>query len=121
MLRAGWALCRKHGQTKGATYICPEFQFQQLFDAGEVKNGQKYSPHQMQAELTKRFPQRFDIPSVTVITDVIGALVKARKGGRASSWALWLWSSINDSLFTHVSQSLRSIDRSESTHFSGKS
>ena len=40
----------------------------------------------MQAEVIRRFPGRYDIPSVTEIAGVIGNLVQQRKkGGQASS------------------------------------
>ena len=84
----GWGVRRNQGQTKGATYTCEQFSqlFQQLFDVGEAKSGQKYSPHQMQAEVIRRFPGRYDIPSVTEIAGVIGNLVQQqKKGGQASS------------------------------------
>ena len=42
------------------------------------KKGCKYSPHQaqMHAELEKRFPERFDVPSVTEISGAVANLVK---------------------------------------------
>ena len=41
--------------------------------------------HQMQAEVIRRFPGRYDIPSVTEIAGVIGNLVQQRKKGEQAS------------------------------------
>ena len=70
--------------------MCEEFErvVRKLFSRGETKKGCKYSPHQMHSELEKRFPERFDVPSVTEISGAVANLVqKKKKGSKASSAA----------------------------------
>ena len=68
--------------------MCEEFEHvvAKLFYRGEKKKGCKYSPHQMHAELEKRFPARFDVPSVTEISGAVANLVqKKKKGSKTTS------------------------------------
>ena len=82
----GWAVRPAQGATKGATYFKTEFAavVAELFDIGEHTKGCKYAPHQMHAEIIARFPERFDIPSVTEISAGVSNLVQQRKKGTAS-------------------------------------
>lgn len=87
---SGWADRPAHGEGKGETYMCEEFEHvvKKLFYRGEKKKGCKYSPHQMHAELEKRFPERFDVPSVTEISGAVANLVqKKKKGSKTTSTA----------------------------------
>ena len=82
---SGWARRPAHGQTKGETYMCEEFEHVvwKLFKRGEKKKGCKYSPHQMHAELERRFPDRFDVPSVVEISGAVANLMQQKKTGSA--------------------------------------
>lgn len=83
---SGWAERPAHGHTKGKTYMCGEFEqvVKKLFNRGEKKKGCKYSPHQIHSELESRFPDRFDVPSVTEISGAVANLVQKKKTGSTS-------------------------------------
>ena len=86
-LKFGWARRPAHGEGKGATYMSDEFAtvVEKLFECGEKKKGCKYSPHQMHAELLRRFPDRFDIPSVIEISAAVSNLVQNKNRPSAVS------------------------------------
>jgi hypothetical protein len=86
LLPFGWAWRPDQGKTKGATYYADEFAavVAELFDVGEEKKGCKYAPHQMHSEILARFPDRYDIPSVTEISGGVSLLVTRRKLGKVS-------------------------------------
>ncbi len=82
-LRSGWAVRPAQGQTKGRTYFSGEFRqlAQQLFELGEASKGCKLSAHQMHAEMLRKFPARFDVPSISEIMAGISDLTLHRKNG----------------------------------------
>ena len=84
---SGWARRPAHGYGKGETYMCEDFLrvVTKLFNRGEKKKGCKYSAHQMHAEIERRFPDRFDIPSVTEIAAAVANLVMGKKTGKKIS------------------------------------
>ena len=85
-MKFGWAQRPAHGEGKGATYMSDEFTgvVQKLFECGEKKKGCKYSPHQMHAEMERRFPEDFDLPSVVEISGGVSRLVQRGKKAKSA-------------------------------------
>eukprot|EP01045_Picozoa_sp_COSAG04_P016779 COSAG04_NODE_1432_length_6795_cov_3.370221_4_plen_1114_part_00 len=86
ILKRGWADRPAHGKTKGATYLSGKYMdlVQELFEAGEKKKGCKSSPHQMHAEMERRFPEDFDLPSVVEISGGVSRLVQRGKKAKSA-------------------------------------
>ena len=84
-MKRGWADRPAHGNTKGATYLSGKYMdlVQELFEAGEKKKGCKSSPHQMHAEMERRFPDDFDLPSVVEISGGVSHLVQWGKKAKS--------------------------------------
>jgi len=82
-LRSGWAIRPAQGHTKGVSYFRGEFVqvARELFELGEGKRGCKYSAHQMHAEMLRRFPNRYDTPSIGEIMAGVADLIAHKKKG----------------------------------------
>ena len=81
-LSFGWGERPAHGDGSGEKYLSEEFTaiIAELVQQGNAEKGQKHSVHQMQSEIMRQHPDRYDIPStIGIATNVSAQLQEVKK------------------------------------------
>ena len=82
-LTGGWSCERKHGKNHGHKHIAPfRKEVEEMFVAGIDDISKRLGPGRMLAQLKKRHPSRFDLPSENEIRQTISTLANTQKKGK---------------------------------------
>ena len=91
-LPAGWARRAKHGKGFGVRYMKTGDgvymkMIRKMFRTGVKRSGEKMGPAQMLERIVRKFPKRYDLPSMEEVSQAVSAINQGGTGGAATGAA----------------------------------